>query len=248
MILFFSGTGNSEYVAKRIAQQINEEAVNLFEKIREKDYSDMFSDRPWVIVTPTYAWRIPHILHNWIEKTNLTGNKKIYFIMTCGGSIGNSSKYIKTLCASKNMKYLGCFPIVMPENYIALAPAPARKEALNIIRKAEGKMDKIAQLINQGKPFPQITITMKDRINSGIINDLYYPIFVHSKKFYATNACISCGKCVEVCPLNNIHLENKKPSWGKHCTHCMACICRCPKEAIEYGKRSVGRIRYTCPK
>ena len=109
-------------------------------------------------------------------------------------------------------------------------------------------MDKIAQLINQGKPFPQITITMKDRINSGIINDLYYPIFVHSKKFYATNACISCGKCVEVCPLNNIHLENKKPSWGKHCTHCMACICRCPKEAIEYGKRSVGRIRYTCPK
>ena len=39
-------------------------------------------------------------------------------------------------------------------------------------------------------------------------------------------------------PLNNIRLENGKPVWGKHCTHCMACICDCPKEAIEYGKRA----------
>ena len=51
----------------------------------------------------------------------------------------------------------------------------------------------------------------------------------------ATDACIGCGKCVELCPLNNIRLENGKPVWGKHCTHCMACICYCPKEAIEYG-------------
>ena len=39
---------------------------------------------------------------------------------------------------------------------------------------------------------------------------------------------------MERCPLNNIRLENGKPVWGKHCTHCMACICDCPKEAIEY--------------
>ena len=57
-------------------------------------------------------------------------------------------------------------------------------------------------------------------------------------------ACIGCGKCVELCPLNNIHLENGKPVWGKNCTHCMACICYCPKEAIEYGKKSKGKPRY----
>ena len=27
-------------------------------------------------------------------------------------------------------------------------------------------------------------------------------------------------------------------------THCMACICYCPKEAIEYGKKSKGKPRY----
>jgi epoxyqueuosine reductase QueG len=44
--------------------------------------------------------------------------------------------------------------------------------------------------------------------------------------------------------LNNIRLENGKPVWGKNCTHCMACICYCPKEAIEYGKKSKGKPRY----
>ena len=34
---------------------------------------------------------------------------------------------------------------------------------------------------------------------------------------------------------------------GNQCTHCMACICRCPSEAIEYGKHSIGKPRYVCP-
>ena len=62
------------------------------------------------------------------------------------------------------------------------------------------------------------------------------------------NKCISCGKCVNVCPLNNIHMENGKPVWNNECTHCMACICRCPKEAIEYGEHSKGLPRYICKK
>jgi len=52
---------------------------------------------------------------------------------------------------------------------------------------------------------------------------------------------------VKECPLNNIHLKENKPVWDKECTHCMACICKCPTEAIEYGKNSVGKVRYQCP-
>ena len=39
-------------------------------------------------------------------------------------------------------------------------------------------------------------------------------------------------------------LRGGKPVWGKDCTHCMACICYCPAEAIEYGKKSLGKPRY----
>lgn len=68
-----------------------------------------------------------------------------------------------------------------------------------------------------------------------------------AKKFYATDACIGCGKCTKVCPLNNVNLRDRKPVWGNQCTHCMACICKCPEEAIEYGKKSKGKPRYQCP-
>ena len=71
MILYFSGTGNSEYAAKRIGKEIDDEVTNLFEKIRTNDYCTMKSERPWIIVVPTYAWRIPHIVKKWLENTEL---------------------------------------------------------------------------------------------------------------------------------------------------------------------------------
>ena len=77
MILFFSGTGNSEYVAERIGKDIGDTVLNLFDKIRKKDYSALQSDKPWIVVTPTYAWRIPRIVTDWLRKTELIGSRDI---------------------------------------------------------------------------------------------------------------------------------------------------------------------------
>lgn len=248
MILYFSGTGNSEYTAKRINRIINDDAINLFEKLRDNNNSEIHSVCPWVIISPTYAWRIPRILQKWLEKTKLTGNNDIYFIMTCGGSIGNAGKFLKNLCADKGMNYLGCFEVVMPENYIAMFSTPTKEEAIEIITKADNVIDKAAEIILKGEAFPENSVTLTGKINSGFVNDIFYPMFVKAKKFYTTDSCISCGKCVKVCPMRNIAVKNGKPVWGNNCTHCMACICSCPKEAIEYGNHSEGQPRYTCPK
>ena len=248
MILYFSGTGNSEYVAKRIGKEINDEAVNLFEKIRGRDFSEMNADRPWVMVVPTYAWRIPRIVQEWLENTRLTGSRDIYFVMTCGENIGNAGGYLQKLCNEKKMNYMGCVSITMPENYIALFSTPTREQAMQMIQHAEPDIDRAALAIQRGEMFLQHAAAAKDRILSGLVNSLFYPAFVHARRFYATEACISCGKCGRVCPLGNIRLEEGKPVWANRCTHCMACICRCPCAAIEYGKRTRKMERYTCPK
>lgn len=248
MILYFSGTGNSEYVAKKIGQGIDDKVINLFDKIQNLDFSEIHSNHPWVVVVPTYAWRIPRIVQEWLMKTNLIGNNNIYFVMTCGGCIGNAGKYLEKLCAQKNFNYMGCTAIKMPENYIAMFSAPTKAEALEIIRQADRVIDETTLMIKNNKAFSQPSIKFQDKMNSGIVNAGFYPMIVHAKKFYATDACISCANCVNVCPLNNIHLKNGKPVWGKSCTHCMACICRCPSEAIEYGEHSKGLTRYVCPK
>ena len=95
MILYFSGTGNSAYTAKRIGQEIQDGTLNLFDKIRNQDHSALSSERPWVVVAPTYAWRIPRVVRDWLMKTALEGARDIYFVLTCGGSIGNAGAYLK---------------------------------------------------------------------------------------------------------------------------------------------------------
>ena len=55
MILYFTGTGNSEYVAKRIADEIGDKAHNLFQMIKDNRHPSLHSDKPWIIISPTYA-------------------------------------------------------------------------------------------------------------------------------------------------------------------------------------------------
>lgn len=247
MILYFSGTGNSAYAAKRIGRALGDQTTDLFEKLRGHDYAPLHGDRPWVVVAPTYAWRLPRIVHQWLERTPLTGSREIYFVLTCGGGIGNAGKYLEDLCRAKGLTYRGCLAVVMPENYIALYAAPDRDQALEIIRRADDVIDRAARLIEGGQAFPRPAVTMRDRVSSGAVNDLFYPLFVHARRFYATDACVSCGRCAQVCPTDNIRLENGVPVWGGSCTHCMACISRCPTRAIEYGKHTKGLERYVCP-
>ncbi len=244
MILCFSGTGNSRFVAEKIAKKTNDDIINLNDKIKNNDYSSVSTDSRLVIVTPTYAWRIPRIVTEWIEKTKISGVNGVWFVMTCGGEVGNAEKYNKLLCEKKSFEYKGTAQIVMPENYIAMFDAPQVDEARKIVNKALPDIDKAIDCILNNQPLSKISISFKDKILSGIVNDVFYPICVKSKDFYAIDSCVSCGKCVKLCPLNNIESVNGKPVWHNNCTHCMACICYCPVEAIEYGNKSKGKPRY----
>lgn len=247
MILYFTGTGNSAYAAKFINTIIRDEVVNLFDKIKDNDYSDMASDKPWIIVAPTYCWQLPRLLEDWIIETAFKGSRDVYFIMTCGSDVGNAEKYLRKLCKQKNLNYKGCAEIVMPENYIALFNVPDKNEAKQIIKKAEKELVKTAELIRDGNHLNVKKANLAGKLSSGPINKIYYPLIVKDKKFYAENNCNSCGICVKKCPLNNISLSKGKPKWNGNCTHCMACIAYCPQEAIEYGRASKGKERYTCP-
>lgn len=190
---------------------------------------------------------MPRIVTDWVKRAALSGSKDIYFVMTCGGSVGDAGKRLKKLCEEKGMNYCGCEAIIMPENYIAMFTTPPEDEALKIIEQSESMIDRAALSISRDESFLPQDISLGDKMNSGIVNDLFYLTWVHAKKFYATDRCVSCGLCVKLCPLSNISLKDGKPVWRDNCTHCMACICRCPEEAIEYGKHSVGLPRYVFP-
>ena len=244
MILYFSGTGNSNYVAKRIADALGDALVNLNDRIKASDTSSVETGERVIIVTPTYAWRIPRVVRDWLRKTELRGAKQAWFVMTCGSEIGNADKYNRELCAEKAISCMGTVQIVMPENYIAMFSAPQADEARQIVAKAEPSIDRAIAAIQRNQPFAPTRNNLYDRFMSGPVNPIFYKFCVKADAFTVSDTCIGCGQCAKRCPMNNVTLEDGKPVWGKACTHCMACICYCPVSAIEYGKKSVGQPRY----
>lgn len=247
MILYFTGTGNSAYIAKRMGELTEDSFISINKRIKENDVSEINAASRLVFVVPTYAWRIPRIVEDWIAKTKFTGDLNAYFVMNCGDSIGNAKKYIKQLCKRKGFRYMGVAAIMMPENYIAMFDTPEESVSRQIIENANPVISKIAGMIREEKVFPDVQSNIVDCLHSSVVNTVFYPFIVKSDKFTAYDKCIGCGICVKECPLNNIHLKENKPVWGKKCTHCMACISKCPTEAIEYGKNSIGKVRYRCP-
>jgi len=246
MILYFTGTGNSAFIAEKIAEITSEKLICINDKIKNSDNSAIFSDDGLVFVLPTYAWRIPGIVRKWIEDTEFPGAEQAWFVMNCGSEIGNADKYNRQICEEKGFSYMGTAQILMPENYIAMFDAPGIEEAREIISRAEPEIRKVSDMISAKQEFPKPRCNLYDKFMSGPVNKIFYALFVKADAFCADKKCIGCGKCEQVCPLNNVTLKDGKPVWGKNCTHCMACICNCPTEAIEYGKKSVGKLRYLC--
>ncbi len=136
MILYFSGTGNSRYLAEIIQKNTGDELISMNERIKSEDYSTIYSEKPLVFVVPTYAWQIPHVVRDFILRTNFTGCKKAYFILSCGVDTGNAAYFARLLCKDKKFKYMGLRTIVMPENYIALFSAPSIKMSAKLISAA----------------------------------------------------------------------------------------------------------------
>lgn len=244
MIFYYSGTGNSKYAAKRIADALGDTLLSMNERIKAGDFSPVETGERLVVVTPTYAWRIPRIVRDWLMKTELRGAERIWFVMTCGSEIGDAGRYNDALCKAKGVGCMGTAQLVMPENYIAMFNAPQADEARAIVAKAEPDIDRVIASIRAEEAFTPTRRNLYDRFMSGPVNPIFYSFCVKADAFTVSDACVGCGRCEKLCPTNTVTLRDGKPVWGKGCTHCMACICYCPAAAIEYGKKSLGKPRY----
>ena len=107
MIFCFSGTGNSRYIAQRIAEALQKTVIDLNARIKDNDTTTVDTGSDVIMVTPTYAWRIPKIVSEWMAKTKWTGAKRIWFVMDCGSEICNAAKYNRSLAEQKTASLYG---------------------------------------------------------------------------------------------------------------------------------------------
>ena len=62
MILFYSATGNTEYVARELARQLEDECVDLLPRIKRGDHSVLHSEKPFILCAPVYVCEMPRFL------------------------------------------------------------------------------------------------------------------------------------------------------------------------------------------
>ena len=194
MIVYFSGTGNSKYCAKLLADKLEDESVDSFSYIKNQIAAELVSNSPWVFVSPTYCWQLPHVFEDFIRNARFEGYRDAYFVMTCGSDIGNAGEKIETLCKEVGLTYRGVLPVVMPENYIAMFEVPQSELAKRIVLVAKRSLLKVVRTIQKGEDLPKQKVNLVDKFKSGPLNPIFYKLFVKAKPFYTTDACIGCGK------------------------------------------------------
>ena len=248
MILYFSATGNSEFLAKSLGDELGDEVVDLFSYIKEGRTGVFESTSPFVLVCQTYSWRVPLFLSNYLLTCDFMGSRDFYVVMDYGDSFGNAYEYIKDDLDNLGLNFKGLYGLKMPENYVMLFDLDSPEVNKKIIEASKEDLGKVASYIKDREDFPKKKVGFVGKFQSGVINPIFFKFIAKDKKFYATNKCISCGLCEKVCVLNNITYKEGRPVWNGKCTHCAACISKCPVSAIEYGKKTQGKDPYLLSK
>ena len=250
MILYFSATGNTEYIAKQLAVRLNDECVNILDRIKSNNTEPLTSDKPYIICAPVYVCEMPRFMAAHLKQTVFKGNKEVYFIFTSGGYAGISGQLAKSLINNKNMIYKGHAEITMPRNYVANDHYPmlATNEIEERLTNAYNQLGSIVNTIQNNEELTSRHIQLWETIVTVPFNPVWCKLKLKDKDFFVHDNCIGCQKCEKLCPLNNIKIIDKKPTWNGNCTHCMACIGNCPVEAIGYGQITDNKTPYNIGK
>lgn len=234
MIFYFSATGNSKYVAERIAKATNDEVMYIL------DYQDEYaiSDGENIgIVTPTYAWSFPSVVKDFFSKLKLNYQQSPYFffVATFGfldGFIGKEAQQV--LKEQTGLPVSAVFNVRMPDNWTPSFDLSDPDKVAKQVADAEPQIDDVIEKIHH-KKFGNFMKRQGPMFTASFMHKHYEKMRLTSN-LSVSGDCIGCGLCAKKCPVQAIEIRDKKPVWVKEqCAMCLGCLHRCPKFVIQYG-------------
>ena len=140
MIFYFSGTGNTKWLASRLANATGERLVSISQAIITGEYDyQLVDDERIGICFPVHGWRPPFIVRDFVKRLNLGGyqDQFCYAFATCGDDVGLAFDYLREDLMSIGVTLDSVYSVIMPETYnfpfidqIDTAESAERKKAL----------------------------------------------------------------------------------------------------------------------
>ncbi|OCN05183.1 hypothetical protein A4S06_02025 [Erysipelotrichaceae bacterium MTC7] len=250
MIFYFSGTGNSTFVAEHLAKAYNQEAVRVDEWLHAGRIN--FEAKPQEsigFVFPVYYFGLPHIVEQFLEEISISFEHKpyIYYIATCGGQQGRTVQRANAILKKKGLELDAMFDLIMPDNYTRMYSVCDEQKIMQINQQAIIELKKIMQQIEKEEK-GNFTKTGRPGIISYPVRWFSQTFLTRTQGFHVEDQCIHCALCERKCPVHAIELVEGKPVWKKkRCEMCLRCLHHCPKFAIQYGKQTKVNGQYHHP-
>lgn len=251
MIFWFSGTGNSQWVAEQLASTLSDRMTPVAEALTADApiMCTLTDGEALGFVFPTYSWGPPPVVMELVNKLQFDAKPSFcYMVTTCGDDIGISAEIMRKALQKRGVTLGSAHSVQMPNNYVNLPGFDVDTDDVRNakLHAAPTRMAKVAKDIAEQKPTTDVVTGGFAWVKSKIIRPWFLRNAMSDKKFTVdAKACTHCGACQRNCPLHNITLDKlDTPQWHGHCTMCLSCLHRCPKHAIQYGKATVGKGRY----
>ena len=244
MVYYFSGTGNSLDAARRLTGA-EEEMIDMASLAGEDAVVPELAEGEAVgLVFPVYYGGLPSLVKEFAQKLRFkTPPAYVYAVITCGAKIYGAGAMLRKALAGSGAELKAVFPLVMPDNYVIMYKLDSEDERAAQLTRAREEVRTIARRV-EAREITPVDGTAAERAMTAVM----YPLYGRArrtKKFWVDDQCIGCAACVKRCPVQAMAMQNGRPAWVKdRCVHCMSCV-RCG--AIQYGKSTVGRGRYTNP-
>lgn len=252
MIFYFSGTGNTLWAARRLAEATGERLVAMADGLPTPPLTLAEGERVGFCF-PVHGWQPPKLVRWFIDSLCLEGMQGhyVYALCTCGDSVGQAMEMLRGQLARKGWPLHAVFSLVMPESYVTLPfmyTDPPRRERYKLLR-AGHKLRDMEQYVKERR-------TGIDKVERGpaawllshVIGNVFNGCLITDKPFRVeASLCNRCGRCASACPLGNITAaKGDTPTWRRdgRCAACLACYHHCPRHAIGYGPLTKRRGQY----
>lgn len=241
-IYYFSGSGNSLYVARELQKRLPEATLTPIVGLLGHD--SVKTDAQSVgFVFPIHGITIPIPMKQFVRKLDLESAEYIFAVATRGGTKHNAFVVIEKALRRSGRSLGSTFTLDMADNNPKFKDwHQATKEEIERIESdIRGRLDSLQKVISYKEKRLEeatdgVTIPVGFLVERLCLLGMFDVERTGLNNYFYTGArCAGCKTCEKVCPSGKIKMVDKRPTWQNDvkCYFCYACLNYCPKQSVQ---------------